>query len=200
MELFYLKRPGIEDEDACMEYLEEHLTYGAKMEGTGGLKRIYDGQITYREWLLQVLSFEEKFFAEANNFVPTNMYLLYRESDHRLIGMVQFRKELNEYIYNYAGHIGYGVRPSERQKGYAKMGLYLVLLEAKKLGLERVMVDCEPDNIASQRTIKALGGELDHRVFEPKKERYLEVYWIDVEKSLETYKEVYGPNVKEITM
>jgi len=59
----------------------------------------------------------------------------------------------------YGGHIGYGIRPSERQKGYATTGLQLALEEARKRGLDQVLLTCGVDNLASRRVILANGGQ-----------------------------------------
>ena len=68
---------------------------------------------------------------------------------------------IKSWITIIGGHIGYGIRPSERRKGYNKINLYLALKEAKKIGLDRVMIDCAAFNIASDKTIQAFGGILE---------------------------------------
>ena len=75
--------------------------------------------------------------------------------DNKIIGMVNIRLYLNESLRREGGHIGYGIRPTERRKGYNKINLYLGLLEAKKLGLENVTLACESTNIASIKTIES---------------------------------------------
>ncbi|MDI2033469.1 GNAT family N-acetyltransferase [Paenarthrobacter nitroguajacolicus] len=68
---------------------------------------------------------------------------------------------LNEYLKEVGGHIGYGIRPSARGKGLAKLALAGALEEARGMGLKRVMVTCKQPNVASARTIEACGGELE---------------------------------------
>lgn len=92
--------------------------------------------------------------------------------------MIQVRHRFNDYLAEYGGHIGYSVRPDERRKGYAKWMLAHVLPEARKIGLDRVLVTCDDDNEGSSRTIEANGG-----VFERKTELegdILRRYWIDL--------------------
>ena len=92
--------------------------------------------------------------------------------------MLQLRRELNEYLRLYGGHIGYSVRPSERRRGYAKAMLAMALPYARALGLRRVMISCFAHNEASRRTILANGGVFDGAVMEPEHGELLERYWI----------------------
>lgn len=80
--------------------------------------------------------------------------------DGEVVGFIQLRHELNEFLENVGGHIGYSVRPSSRRQGHARRALGLVLDEARALGLERVLITCDEDNGASARTIESQGGEL----------------------------------------
>lgn len=81
--------------------------------------------------------------------------------DGQVVGFIQLRHELNEFLQNVGGHIGYSVRPSSRRQGHARRALGLVLDEARALGLERVLITCDEDNGASARTIESQGGELE---------------------------------------
>ena len=92
--------------------------------------------------------------------------------------MIDLRHRLNDFLAEYGGHIGYSVRPDERRKGYAKAMLRMVLKEAKARDLQRVLITCDDDNVASARTIEANGG-----VFERKTSLDGEVlrrYWIEL--------------------
>lgn len=80
--------------------------------------------------------------------------------DGEVVGFIQLRHELNEFLENVGGHIGYSVRPSSRRQGHARRALGMVLAEARALGLERVLITCDEDNGASARTIESQGGEL----------------------------------------
>lgn len=76
--------------------------------------------------------------------------------------MVTIRHYLNDFLANYGGHIGYGVRPTERQKGYAAQILNFALKYAKSVGLTKVMLPCYKDNIASRKTILKCSGKFEH--------------------------------------
>lgn len=79
----------------------------------------------------------------------------------RFLGAIALRHELNDFLLNAAGHIGYGVRPSARRRGLASWALAETLPEARKLGLDRVLITCDVDNIGSARTIEGRGGVLE---------------------------------------
>ena len=91
----------------------------------------------------------------------------------------------------FGGNIGYSIRPTERRKGYNKINLYLGLIKANKLNLDRVMLDCDVNNIGSDRTMKALGGVLKRTEIDPYDGILTNVYWFDVKKCIDKYKDVY---------
>ena len=106
--------------------------------------------------------------------------------------MVNIRHYLNDYLRKFGGHIGYGIRPTERRKGYNKIQLYLTLLKAQKLGLYKVMLGCSVDNLGSDKTIKALGGILERCELDESDNTMTNVYWINVDESIEKYKDEYS--------
>lgn len=80
--------------------------------------------------------------------------------DGEVVGFVSFRHALNPHLAQVGGHIGYSVRASRRRQGYASAGLSLALDRARELGLDRVMLSCDDDNVGSARTIEGAGGVL----------------------------------------
>jgi predicted acetyltransferase len=80
--------------------------------------------------------------------------------DGEVVGFLSFRHALNEWLREAGGHIGYAVRASRRRRGYASAGLALGLERAREIGLDRVLVTCDDDNLGSARTIEAAGGVL----------------------------------------
>ena len=110
--------------------------------------------------------------------VSADTFLAVRRSDRRLVGMVNIRHTLHDYLLRFGDHIGYSVRPSERRKCYARERLGLALHKCKGLKLDRVLVTCDSENEASARTIRANGGVLENRV--PEGEGFTDRYWIEV--------------------
>lgn len=102
--------------------------------------------------------------AEGKNipegWVPDSTFWLVNEKN-RVLGAVNIRHALTERLLNSGGHIGYGIRPSERRKGYATQILSLALEKTRELGIEKVLVVCDAANIASKRTILKNGGKQD---------------------------------------
>ena len=95
----------------------------------------------------------------------------------------------------FGGNIGYGIRPTERRKGYNKINLYLGLIEAQKLGLDKVMLDCDVNNLGSARTMQALGGVLERTEVDPYDGLLTSVYWFDVDETIEKYREIFKDNI-----
>ena len=96
-----------------------------------------------------------------------------------MVGAVNIRHDLNEYLLKYGGHIGDGVRPSERRKGYATKMIYLALKECKKLKIKRVLLVCDKNNIGSAKSIINNGGILENEVIND--DKIIQRYWIDLE-------------------
>ena len=156
-------------------YRREFLDFGGSMDGAGGLRRLESG----RAWLDEVERFSRPETVPEGKVVSTQ-FILVREADDRLLGMLQLRHDLNDYLRRVAGHIGYSVRPSERRRGYAKRMLAMALDEARALGLERVMISCSVENEASRRTILSNGGVFESTVLDKKDGELLERYWIEL--------------------
>ena len=96
-------------------------------------------------------------------YVPGSTFWLIN-ADLQILGIINIRHFLNDSLLEHGGNIGYGIRPSERRKGYATKMLKLALAEAKKIGLKRVLITCNKDNIGSQRTIIRNGGQLESEI------------------------------------
>ena len=96
-----------------------------------------------------------------------------------IVGAINIRHNLNDHLLKYGGHIGDGVRPSERRRGYATKMIRLALKECKKLGIKRVLVVCEKNNVGSSKSIINNGGILENEVIEDGK--IYQRYWIDLE-------------------
>lgn len=188
MERLILEEPTLARKDAALEYIAEHKKYNSNINGCGALDRYEDN---YEEWLL----FLEEIKAGKTAFLPALTYFLVRETDDKIIGMVNIRLQLNEHLRKTGGNIGYGIRPTERRKGYNKVNLYLALKVCKEYDLEEVLLDCYDNNPGSYKTMEALGGKLVE-TYKDEKGNLLRKYKIDVNYSLEKYQSIYEPAVK----
>ena len=194
MERFFLEIPSIERKDEIIDYFNEFVEYNSDINGAGQLDKILEG-FTFEQALERCLNMENKEYAESAGRCQGKTFLLIRENDNRIVGTINIRWNLNEVMLRFGGHIGYGIRPTERRKGYNKINLYLGMLEAKKVGLENVMLDCDVNNLGSDRTLKALGGKLERTEIDPLDGILTNVYWFNVDETINNYKDVYGPNI-----
>ena len=110
------------------------------------------------DYYLEHLELEEA----TEGRVPDSVFFLLDEDRNRLLGAVNIRHYLNDALLKEGGHIGDGVRPSERRKGYATEMIRLALTECKKLGIDQVLMTCDKDNIGSVRSIVKNGGVLEN--------------------------------------
>lgn len=194
MEKFYFEIPSLERKNEIIEYLDEFVKYGSDINGSGSLDKIYDGY-TFEEALDRCLKMEDEEYAKSIGRCQSRTFLLIRENDNKIVGTINVRWNLNEAMLRFGGHIGYGIRPTERRKGYNKTNLYLGMLEAKKVGLEKVMLDCDVNNLGSDKTLKALGGKLERTEVDPSDGILTNVYWFNVDETIEKYKNVYEPYI-----
>lgn len=100
----------------------------------------------------------------TDGLVPDSTFFCLDVDRNRFVGAVNIRHTLNEYLLLHGGHIGDGVRPSERRKGIATKMIALALEECRNLGLEKVLMVCDKDNIASAKSIRNNGGVLENEI------------------------------------
>ncbi len=197
IETFYLETPSLERKDEIIDYINEFIEYKSDINGMEALARILYGY-TFEESLNMCLNMQYEEYAKIHGRCQYKTFLLIRKNDNKIIGTINIRWNLSEEMKKFAGNIGYGIRPTERRKGYNKINLYLGLIEAKKAGLDRVMLDCETKNLASSKTMEALGGKLERTEIDPSDGILTSVYWIDVDESLEKYKDEYANFIDEM--
>jgi Acetyltransferase (GNAT) family. len=163
--------PTPEYKEQILDYKREFLESGDSMDGTAGLNR-YE---TFEEWY-QALCENSREETVREGFVPATTFLAVSNDSGRLIGMIDIRHRLNDYLYRVGGHVGYSVRKSERRKGYATEMLGLALKECLKLNIKKVLITCDKNNVASARTILKNGGVLENEI--EAGNRTIQRYWI----------------------
>lgn len=131
----------------------------------------------YRDFDYYLENLERK--VEQDGRVPDSVFFCLDVDRDIFVGAVNIRHYLNESLLFTGGHIGDGIRPSERRKGYATAMIGLALEECKKLGIHRVLMTCDKDNIGSAKSIMNNGGVLENEVVN--EEGVLEQrYWISL--------------------
>ncbi|MBP5727083.1 MAG: GNAT family N-acetyltransferase, partial [Clostridia bacterium] len=122
MDRLYFETPGPDRKEDAIDYIREFQEYGSEINGVGGLHRYLED---YEGWLEKLKDDETTTPNEER--VPAKTFFLVRESDRRIVGMINIRLALNERLKKFGGHIGYSIRPTERGKGYNNINLYLGL-------------------------------------------------------------------------
>ena len=187
MEKFKFVVPTIEWKQKAIDFINEFYTYNSNINGTGGLQRYLDN---YEGWLKKL---EEDYTRQpSEEKVPARTYFFVRESDNKIIGMINIRLALNESLKKYGGHIGYSIRPTERGNGYNKINLYFGLKVCKEYGIEEVFMDADKDNPASWKTIESLGGKNIREYFEDEFDHCIvKDYIINVKTAIDSNKDKY---------
>ena len=174
MEKIILVKPDLSYADEIIKYKEESLAESPIINGSAGLDRLS----SIEDWLkeLKKRSCED---TVPKGLVPSSTYLGVREKDNYIVGMIDIRHYLNEYLTQVGGHIGYGVRKTERNKGYAKQMLKLALEKCKELKIKKVLITCDEDNIASEKVILSANAKFEdiRNVDGENKKRF----WIDLQ-------------------
>jgi predicted acetyltransferase len=104
-------------------------------------------------------------------------------NDLEFFGRIALRHELNDFLKGFGGHIGYEIRPSRQRQGLGTFMLKLVLEKAQTIGLERVLITCDVENLGSRGVIEANGGQLEGEFQLDWYEKPIRRYWINLESN-----------------
>ncbi len=160
-----------------MQYRSEFLEHDRSecMGGCGNLRRCESAA----QWLAECARLAS---AETcpEGYVPSDTFLAVRKPDNRLVGVIELRHSIaSASLSEWAGHIGYSVRPADRCRGHAKEMLRQCLRICRGRGISRVLLCCDEDNIASERVILANGGTLEGTALSQNGKR-VKRFWIEL--------------------
>ena len=152
--------------------IEEYERYNEDYEGAFFLRNIRDYNETIKK-----LEDVSNGVLDNPNFAAYTCYLVF-DSSNNVVGLASLRHYLNDFLINYGGHVGYSILPSKRNNGYGTMTLKLLLDEAKKININKLLVVCKKKNLPSKKVIENNNGVLDNEVIF--NNDLLLRYWIDL--------------------
>lgn len=170
-----LIKPSKEYQSLIVDMLDEWTKYNASHpEANGSPRAIFC--CDYHDFDNYIEYFKRQITDPEPNRVAATTYFALDLDNNIIVGACQIRHYLNESLRFEGGHVGDGIRPSCRNKGYGKEILRLALKECKKLGIKEVMISCNKDNIASKKCILFNGGIFENEVLS--EGELIENYWI----------------------
>jgi predicted acetyltransferase len=168
-----LVKPDLTMIDLLNSYKQEFFDNNEMV--INGSARI-DEYLSIEQWLLLIDSMKDRNNLAKPEWVEMSQFVLIDKEKELIIGMINIRHYLNEYLSKFGGHVGYSVRPSQRNKGYAKVMLELAKQYLQEKGLKKILLTCDDTNIASIKTIESCGGLLENKI--DKNSSLIRRYWI----------------------
>jgi len=165
-----LVKPNESHFDELRAYLQEFIDAGDELHGA---QMLHETE-SLEKWLENNRLYENKATLPNPDHVTGEQFLLMREGESRILGTINLRHYLNDFLKEGGGHIGYSTRPNERRKGYATAMLKLCLEKCREQGIMDVLVSCDDNNIASRKTIEACGGVYERM----SKDGKVALFWI----------------------
>ena len=173
LEEVYLVIPSMEHKQAYNEMLLDF----EKTENSIHPTAIRPKGMDYINWLRNLETYKRSVTCPSQ-FAPSDTYFLVNNYN-KIFGAITIRHYLNEELLKFGGHIGYGIRPSERRKGYANVMLKMALKNCVNLGIKQVLITCNKGNIASEKTIISNGGVLENELME-ENGNTVQRYWVEL--------------------
>lgn len=148
-----LRFPTLEDKDKFIKYYSEYLEDNPSSDPLN-----YSKYKNYEDFLIGIGK-EECLIRTTSKSIPTSSYLLMENNE--IIGHIFIHHLIDlKVLKDYEGHIGYGIRPNKRNKGYGTKMLSLALEKCKDLSLNEILISCKKENISSAKVIEKNNGIL----------------------------------------
>jgi predicted acetyltransferase len=160
-------------------FKEQYIEMIEEWKGTGEKMVPFVLRFDYEDFdsfLNRLKSLRDQPIEDEKTVNSSTLWLI--EDNVKVVGAVNIRHRLNGYLIEIGGHIGYGIRPTCRRRGYATEILNQALKHAKSLGITRALVTCDRDNVGSARTIIKNNGVLDSEAVINGVE--IQRYWIEI--------------------
>ncbi len=173
-----LVKPTLAHKEQAIEMVAEFLQHASPINGDGFLAD-YLRNLSYDAWVEQLGAASDPATCPVGH-APALTFFGVRESDGRIVGMIDLRLELNDHLRTHGGHIGYAVRPTEQGKHYATDMLKAALEIYKERGVSDLLLICSKDNAASAKVITNCGGELKDEIHSDTYHEMLQRYMIEL--------------------
>lgn len=147
-----LIKPTEKNRNIVLKFKEDMMNKGEVINGGARLM-----ELDFDEWIRHLKLLQNEATC-PEGLVPSCNYIYVDDDETKVFGIIDLRKELNDYLLNYGGHIGYSVAPDERRKGYAGAMLKAALEIYKNEGYGKVLITCNKNNLASKKTILSQNG------------------------------------------
>lgn len=167
-----LRKPRLEDSDNLLAFRQAFQDAGQVLHGASFL----DKAQSIPQWLAYLDQLEDE-ARVPDNLVPSLTYIMVDDKD-KILGIINLRLKLNDYLANIGGHVGYAIHPHLQGMGFGKQLLSLILPVAKNHGLLRLLVTADEDNLASQGVILANGGVFADKRQDLDDQGWVKRYWI----------------------
>lgn len=166
----FLTRPDVAYQESFLAGLREFRASGSHLDWN------YDGIAA--DFGAYVQSLHERETSPTDNRVPESYFWLIVDGEYA--GRVSIRHRLNDYLRKHGGHMGYEIRPKFQGKGYGNLIGHMGAEKAREIGLQRILVTCNDDNIASAKIIESLGRALEDKIWLEGHPKLIRRYWVDL--------------------